>query len=288
MSLDATYKNVSRDGRQSTRTECLVHIGYHRTGTSFLQTELFPLIDNGVICEHLHEATAHISNEKPGLVILTDERLSSDLNRDKPELATDLAKTFPGARVLIGIRSQYSIMRGAYHLVVKTGATQDYETFVKERCGVLFDYERMIGAYRAAFGSDRVFILPHEYLLRERIESMGALLRFLGYDPQLALKVRNRTVKPSVGDAMLRVLRQRNRFIAPLRSLWPQAHTKITYRGIPGARLIERTFGKLLRLPADRMRPIIRDAYGESNARLFASLPLNMSQYDYPLPNEAS
>jgi hypothetical protein len=249
-----------------------------------LQTELFPLIPQAAITPYLHDAERLAADSALRLAIFTDESLSNDLASDTPQLAQELARKFPGARILIGVRSQYSIMRGAYHLHMKTGATDDYETFVKARCGRLFDYARVVDAYRQVFGPDNVFVLLHEDLSRGPIGSMAALLRFVGADPALAKKVRNRRIKASARDPMLWVLRQRNRLIAPMRDIWPQAFGKITYRGVPGASFIDRALEGWLRLPTERVRPVIREAYADSNARLFALLGLNPADYDYPMP----
>lgn len=234
--------------------------------------------------DDLDVASRNAADATSALTILSAESLSSDLLRDKPEFALDLAARFPGARILIGIRSQYSVMRGIYHLYVKGGGTESYEAFVRARCGQLFDYARIVDAYRASFGHDNIFVLPHEDLIRVPLESMAALLRFAGVDPGIASKVYNRRVKPSAGDATMTVLRGRNRMIASLRWLWPKAHSEIVYRGLPGAGLIDRAFGNWLRLPAHRVRSAIHDAYADSNARLFASLGMNVADYDYPLP----
>ena len=266
------------------RPICLVHIGYHRTGTSFLQTELFPLIPFSAMTQHVEEAERIAADPSLQLVILSAEHLSSDLKRDKPEFASGLARKFPDARILIGIRSQYSVMRGIYHLFIKAGGTEDYESFVKARCGRLFDYAGAVDAYRAAFGAENVFVMLHEDLTRNPLRAMSKLLEFASLDPGLAAKVINRRVKPSVGDGAMVILRLRNRLIAPLCDLLPRLHSQIVYRGLPGISLIDRVFGKLLRLPTDRVRPMIHGAYAESNARLFAALGLDGTDYDYPLP----
>ena len=276
-----------RDARVEPRPVCLIHIGYHRTGTSFLQTELFPLIPASAMTQYLDEAERIAADPTLRLAIMTAEDLSSDLERDRPELAHELAQKIPGARILIGIRSQYAIMRGFYHLHVKGGATEDYKTFVQARCGRLFNYMRMVDAYRTSFGNENVMVLPHEDLLRDPLRTMAALLKFVGADPGLAAKVINRRVKPSAGDATMRILRVRNRMIAPLRELLPKAHSQIVYRGLPGARIIDRLLGKRLRLPMDDVRSMIHAAYAEGNARLFTSLGLNGADYDYPLPGKS-
>jgi hypothetical protein len=269
------------------RPDCLIHIGYHRTGSSFLQGELFPLIPDSFVTTNLDEAERSISDEKYRHIIMSSERLSSNLERDKPELAVELAQRFPGARILIGIRSQYSVMRGIYHLHIKGGGTEDYETFVHSRCGRLFNYAETVDAYQDAFGLRNVFVLLHEDLSRDALTTMIALLNFMGADPALAAKVRKIRVKPSSGDATLVIQRFRNRAIIPLRRLWPGGHKEFTYRGLPGSGLIDRRLNGWFQLPTGRVRGAICKAYAESNARLFASLGLNAANYDYPFPDRA-
>ncbi len=266
------------------RPVCLIHVGYHRTGTSFLQTELFPLIASSALTQDLDEANRNAADTTLRTAIFSSEFLSSDLVSDKPELAAELVRQFPGARILIGIRSQYSLVRGVYHLHVKGGGTEDYEAFVERCCGQLFDFAGLVDAYRGAFGPDNVFVLPHEDLSRDPLGQMAALLRFMGSDPAIALKVCNQRVKPSAGEPTMRMLHLRNRLIAPLRKFWPSAHRQIVYRGLPGSRLIDWAFAKLLSLPRDSVRPIIRNAYADSNARLFSVLGKSIADYDYPQP----
>lgn len=167
------------------RPVCLIHVGYRRTGSSFLQTELFPLIPDCAVTSRSDEAESNVANSALSLAILTDEGLAGELDRDTPHVAAELAQRFPGARILIGIRSQYAIMRGAYHLHVKSGATDSYKSFVRSRCGQLFDYAGTVNAYRALFGRDKVFVLLHEDLSRDPVASMAAILRFAGADPAL-------------------------------------------------------------------------------------------------------
>lgn len=270
------------------RPDCLVHIGYHRTGTSFLQTELFTLIPGAALTMFADEAERIAADPALRLAILTDEGLSSDLERDKPEMADELFRRFPDARVLIGVRSQYTIMRGIYHLHVKDGGTEDYESFVAARCGGLFNYDRMVDAYRSTFGAEKVFVLLQEDLSREPLASMAAVLQFAGIDPAIAAKVHNRQVKPSAGDLTMRILRQRNRLIAPLRQLSPALHYKITRFGLPGSGFIDQTSGKTFRLPTERVRDMICDAYSAGNALLFTSLRKNIADYDYPRPERTA
>ena len=262
----------------------LVHIGYRRTASSFLQTELFPLIPASGLTTDPDVAVRDAANPALRLAILTNEGLATDMERDQPEMAAELARRFPGARVLIGIRTQYTIMRGYYHLYIKSGGCETYEAFVRARCGALFDFARTVDAYRAAFGAANVSVLLHEDLSANPTATMEALLTFVGQASEIAERVRNHRVKPSVGEAALHVLRLRNIGLAPLERIAPRLYARLLWFGLPGAGMIERALAGRLRLPMDRVRPMIREAYADSNARLFRSIGKDITVYDYPQP----
>ena len=247
-----------------------------------MQTELFALISGVANTAYVDEAERYMADQTLKLVILSNESLSSDLEHDRPETAAMLSRRLPGARILIGIRSQYTIMRGIYHLHLKDGGTEDFKSFVAARCGQLFNYNRVVEIYRSTFGVDKVFVLLHEDLSRHPLVSMATLLKFAGADPDIAAKVHNRRVKPSAGDPTMRVLRQRNRLIEPLRALSPAVHYKITRFGLPGSTFIDRIGADVFRLRTQCVQIMIHDAYAQDNARLFASLGKDITAYDYP------
>lgn len=287
-----TEPQVEREAAARTRAPCVVHIGYHRAASSFLQLNVFALLDGyvgagDVDVEPGRAATiprlADTSGGSPG-VILSNENLSGDLDRDRPDVADAIHARNPDARIVIAIRSQYAIFRAFYFLHIKGGETGSLEAFVRPRLGALFTYRAMVERYRTLFGADNVHVMLHEDLLADGNGTLRRLLGFIGADPDVADRVDHATVKPSAGDLTLRLLRARNAALAPLRTVWPAAAGWVAHLGLPTGMLGPLEGHPLARLPMDRMRPMIRDAYAEDNAALFAMLGKDIAAYDYPQP----
>lgn len=195
----------------------LVHIGYHKTGTTWLQQTLFgdaragfcvpwsagraeavarfvvpdlprfdPVRARSALASGLEWADAR------GLVpVLSHERLSGQPLRgiqDGYETAARLHAALPEARVLICVREQRSMLRSLYRQFVKRGGRESIEEFIGDgssvpgftpvfRLGHL-DYDLMIDRYQSLFGEDRVLVLPFEELRRGAREFATRIVDF--------------------------------------------------------------------------------------------------------------
>lgn len=136
----------------------LVHIGYHKTATSWLQAHLFdrrdrgfdPLVDAesaevapskqlgrlfvyddaGHLCSDLVFDADHVrrrieaSTDGTGVPVISNERLSGHPAAggfDSAAIARRLHEVVPAARVLIVIREQASIILSTYHQYLRVG-----------------------------------------------------------------------------------------------------------------------------------------------------------------------
>ena len=195
----ATHKNASK-----AVTTPLIHIGYHKTGTTWLQDNLFANAEAGfvtpwsprdVICELVvadpfdfdaEAASAYFgpgiaSASHDGLVpVVTHERLSGSPYSggfDSKTIGERLAAVFPRGRVLIMIREQKSMIVSVYKQYIRVGGPATIETFITlpfhQRYSVpaydlrFHEYHRQIRHYQALFGRDRVLVLPFERLKRD-------------------------------------------------------------------------------------------------------------------------
>jgi hypothetical protein len=191
----------------------LIHIGYHKTATTWMQRRLFTA-DHGYrqICGHA-EVDAHIIRPHgllfdPGpmraliasaLARISEDRvpvISSEILSGNPfyagwgsdVFAERLGQIAPEARILVSIRTQMRILPSVYMQYLSRGGTMTAAQFfagTTEFGYVRFDpehfeYDRLIGLYRSRFGRERVFVLPQESLLQDREAVLARLAEFCG------------------------------------------------------------------------------------------------------------
>ena len=179
-------------------SDILLHIGYHKTATTWLQRFLFDnsamgfkspfglsqlsayLFDPHALDFDPAKTGAHLllacrEVGKAGVMpTISWERLSGNPHSggyDSKELADRLQEVFPRARVLIAIREQKSMILSTYKQYVKIGGTNPLSTYLHPPADdarvPLFDfdhfkYHRLIQYYFRLFGRSNVLVLPYE------------------------------------------------------------------------------------------------------------------------------
>jgi hypothetical protein len=191
----------------------LIHIGYHKTGTTWLQENLFVSADVGFLsCGGETEVKRKIARphdlefdpeparaafarwferaDREGLVpVLSAERLCGDMlygAYDSAQIAERLAATFPGARVLIVIREQRAMVFSSYHQYVKSGGRLRLERYLSRPAYPHpwpfnlrhFQYHRLIQRYIHLFGVDNVLVLPYELFRKDPRQYLARIAEF--------------------------------------------------------------------------------------------------------------
>ena len=182
----------------------VAHIGFHKTGTTTLQFQLFPALRDVVLVsrdamhgppgyvqfarglckldddrypeDDLRRFLEDVAPPAPGTLLLSDEGLSGTpylgTTRREPSLER-LRKLLPWDGVLIVIRGQSGMWRSLYSNYVSRGGTSSFSTFATNRAtGFEFDldylrYDQVVEQYQFAFGADRVKVLPFELLVAQ-------------------------------------------------------------------------------------------------------------------------
>lgn len=203
-------------------TNLLVHIGFHKTGTTWLQKHIFSSTELGF--EHCHakrttpnlivqphdydfDSKACRAHFEPlfegakasGLQpVVSHERLSGEIHlggRDSKTIADRLVSIFPEAHVLIVIREQRSMIRSIFGQFIKgSGATTlaDYleppvsrETAFKyaHYSPDHFRFDRPIAYYQSLFGPEKVTVLPYEQLAQQPADFVKEVLQAGGLAP---------------------------------------------------------------------------------------------------------
>jgi hypothetical protein len=216
----------------------LLHIGYHKTGTTWLQKCVFrnaragfcfvaggkilrpafievdPFSFDPEIARQGFESGIWKAQARNLVPVLSAERLSGDPHfnsRDSEAIAFRLAATFPDARVLVGIRDQTSMLVSLYKQYVKRGGTVSFRRYVAPPFpfGYL-EYHRLIGHYQNLFGASNVLVLPYELL---RMQPWAFLERIGGFLGVPATNAEHRQMNVSLSALSLSLKRHANRCI---------------------------------------------------------------------------
>lgn len=299
----------------------LVHIGYHKTGTTWLQRGFFPNKEAGLsfVAGPLRMIPAFIKvndfdfdpaiarkrfsrsmeeAEAEGLVpVFSHERLSGSPyagGHDSKAHADKLAATFPDARVLVVIREQTGIILSVYKQYLRQGGAASLEQFVTPPTGTgrvpvfqfaFYEYHRLIGYYKTLFGDESVLALPYELLKADPDGFLARITGFLDLPTSLPAS-RPRNISPSALSLSLK--RQANRLFVrdglnPAPFLERPGSNKPLHRA---ARRIDELAPKTLieRYEARRRsqaEELVGDRYAKSNAKTSDLIGIDLRAHGY-------
>ena len=184
----------------------LAHIGYHKTGSSWLQHFVFEDPASGyrsighetpshplrrIVSEHpFRYDAATVRRELETLIgavekrslqpVISLERLSGHPftgGSDSRQIADRLREALDDAGLLVVIREQRAMIVAVYKQYVKAGGTASVSQFLqpsRDRAAranlfdlSFFEYEHLLRYYRGLFGSERVLVMPFEAFVRD-------------------------------------------------------------------------------------------------------------------------
>lgn len=183
----------------------LIHIGYPKTGSTFLQRWFAanPQLIYAIGGLAGFRSVGHVVKEgatgpRRGLYRVTSEEGLSmprphpwqppalDLADAQAEVCRMLAETFPDARILLVTRGFRSMILSLYAEWVRRGldlGIADFCTRMAETTGGdLLDYDHVVSLYHQHFGADRLLILPFELLREDPAAFVAELEGWLGLD----------------------------------------------------------------------------------------------------------
>ncbi|MCF8278135.1 MAG: sulfotransferase [Flavobacteriales bacterium] len=187
----------------------IIHIGFPKTGSTFLQRyfsahpeihhdrERFKnYVKTGLIDDQLARC-----DERFLFDILSEELLSiwpgddSDLDQSRYnmnydikakqiETATQLKRLFPDAKILIVVRGYQSLIPSLYSQYLFGGGTDSFKKVVRTEQHLtltMYNYDCVIDIYRNLFGNENVLIMPFEFLNDNPEQYLKYLERFFGF-----------------------------------------------------------------------------------------------------------
>ncbi|MBF9036668.1 hypothetical protein HKCCE2091_20730 [Rhodobacterales bacterium HKCCE2091] len=304
----------------------LIHIGYHKTATTWMQAQLFTprhgfrmLADHDEIFARVVQPHGLWFDPAPMQDLIADRSaglpaghvpvVSSEILTGHPfhggQMSDDYARRLhaiaPGAKILVSIRAQLKILPSVYMQYLLRGGTMPCETFfdgtdVPGFFGFRpehFEYDRLIALYQDLFGAENVYILTQESLAADMEAAAAALAAFAGATAFDGLDPDARGVRgASYPEFAVPVLRRINHVQRSVINPTPPVSFGYTPDGL------YRAVGYLVRRPpfpklfgarkpvTDHVRSRFAGHFAESNARLAALMVRPVDLSRYEMPPE--
>ncbi len=231
----------------------LIHVGLHKTGSTWLQKRVFEAKNGHEIAYCGDVAMIHgqfilpdsdaFDPEVPRqafapllmkaaaagqLAVLSDEALAGrpfHAKYQREVQAARLAAAFPDAKILITIREQRRIIYSMYGQYLRFGYTSSLQDFLAPAPAQSFlhpvldrayyDYERLIRSYERHFPTDNILLVPMEWM----VSDPNGVLRFLSAQIGTDLSAvgagqAGRIENPALSDLAYAALRQANRLVS--------------------------------------------------------------------------
>lgn len=299
----------------------LIHIGYPKCGSTWLQRHIFnnPKYgfiqpwDNhrGVLLDTFVNANMYRFDHEAaraaiapgfdeayarGLVpVISDETLAGDAIQrryDGPELSKRLHAAFPEARVLIVIREQRAMAISMYKQYVYQGGRLSFEEFVgagDEPVGWspwyhanYMEFDASVGRYRDLFGPENVHVLPLEAINASNEAALQRIQRHNGIEPTPIDEHPRSNVGMRATATLFR--RKTNGLLHPIRRKWNDHYTAKTMFAI--ARLLDRHTSKDMNKSIEEKwrahaDKIYQGLFNEGNRQVSEWTGEDLSQYGY-------
>lgn len=298
----------------------LVHVGPHKTGTSWLQESLLKNA-GGVVYEQsfepsfrafLEPAYHDFSDraardvyvplldrarvEKKPLVI-SDEALggrSFGKRFVREVLAQRIQKVFPHARILMTTREQDAVILSMYGEYLRYGFSSSLKAFLTQETGrqaihplldlSYYEWDRALDFYESVFSPEQVLAIPMEWGLAEEGNYPSALEQFVGAPLGLPEELNVASVeRSSLSGWALGFLRRANKFV-PSDTRYLQRSKLL--KPVSLAHYVDRwTPASARRASKDRMRATVRamigDRYAASNQAFQSATDINLKALGY-------
>ncbi|GAB5373587.1 MAG: hypothetical protein AcusKO_00490 [Acuticoccus sp.] len=186
----------------------LFHVGYHKTGTTWMQHMLFtprngyaPAMTHHQAFQTLVRPSTFTFDPAParrliaragaGRAVVSSEILVGNPfhgGRESDVYARRIAQVAPDARILITIREQHAAIASTYMQYLNRGGTLPVDAFLSGSSvpgyfgfdAEHFCYARLVALYHDLFGADHVLVLTHEALVAHPQRTAARIAAFAG------------------------------------------------------------------------------------------------------------
>jgi len=292
----------------------LLHIGYHKTGTTWLQQIFFPECDEFSVFAHTDiykhfvepnaldfcaEASRGFFQDKINAIsnipVLSFERLSGSPfsgGRDSKEIADRLVQVFPHAKVLVVIREQIDAIASCYKQYVIAGGPGSLQRFLSPPAlGAYswfdpkhFRYEPLIRYYTSLYGRENVKVMLYEKFKENNIQFCNDILEFVGSKRHFQLHEVVPPIHKSLSDVSIKLYSLLNRFVVSPNNPWPIFNFRALPRiGWPLLQKFDRIVGDSIRNGRIKKKVQQRyfDFFAEHNRKLETFIDVDLRSFGY-------
>jgi len=184
----------------------VIHLGLHRTGTTFLQKEVFPKLKdvnftrNYTIVTKMERFKINLISNEDLSICPFDNKFHKGLTpTDRFVVIDRIKKIFPHASIILGLRDKEEWSRSLYSQYVKSGYRLSYPEFMMRfNITKFYDFESYVDYIRKNF--DNVFVYYLEDLKKDNYKIVSDICSFIGVDVP---KYKNKKVNMTMEDNLI-------------------------------------------------------------------------------------
>ncbi len=300
----------------------VIHIGYHKTGSSWFQKQLFPRVRNARFVARAEVrrsllvpspfvfdpdvARAQLFAGGEDRLLLSEEELSGNLHTGglhgglSKEVAGRLHRCFPDARIAVFVRNQTTMIASSYKQYIKGGGSRNIRGFLEPSKAPhkvpnfsldYLAYDGLIAYYESLFGLENVRVFAYENFCREPVDFLKRFADALDLDFEQPPVARENAGLRSRTLALLRVLNHFHDREIPNSPSWMHVPGLYGMLRSIAPRLDRLPFMGIVKGLSDYLSAgeitAIEDRYRESNERLALRHGLALAELGYPLPHSS-
>ena len=217
----------------------IAHIGYHKTGTTFLQNNIYPYLKgceyfdypkcDAIFTDLINKDDATYDKENTNRLIqgfrstedvplFSYEGLVGPLFFCQGYDATRIAKRLKEvgvSKVVVSIRNQVRLFESIYLQYIQEGGVIRPDEFFDRKDVFDWNYAdffHLISFYRQLFGAENVLVILQEELLKDQDKVVKELLAFIGAEVSVDKNRKKKNANKSLSPISINILRFCNRF----------------------------------------------------------------------------
>ena len=219
--------------KTSNKTEIILHVGMHKTGTTFFQWNVFHYLGVNYLWHVFYRSWSKDLLDPSKKVDLEKikENFSKILHKDKINLITEeniytyqfskeddrfilldrIRQVFPEAKIIFGIRDKDENLISWYIEYVAVGGVLDFQGFLDKHMNLeKLNYEPYVKKLKEHYGEKNVFVYSLEELKKNQDKVVKQMCEFMNVD--IPKSYRAKPARVGYGQGILRISLFLNRF----------------------------------------------------------------------------